>query len=704
MSLSIVSLVAMVAAATATPPPRTVPYRITDEAPPVIDGLLADPVWQKTVLIDDFHQIQPTDGGMPSERTEVRIAYNAENIYVALRAYDKEVAGLVSKGMIQGQPFFSDDRFEVRLDTFNDRRNAYFFQINANGIRREALVGNDYFIEEWDTVWHAEARVHDWGWSAEIAIPLKSIAFDPSSSTWGLNLSRVYPRRGEEMSWASRERSLTPAVSGYADGLRGLDQGLGLELVPSLTANYHNSAGATVGLDLEPAFTGFYNLTPFLTAGVTLNTDFSATEIDERRINLTRFSLFFPEKREFFLRDASIFEFANLDINGRPFFSRRIGLAADGTPLDVEAGAKLSGRAGKWNLGALLIRQEPGMPSADDVLFVGRATRNVFEESEVGVIATHGDPLTANGNRLFGADFTYRSSDFLGDRRLQANFWAQRSATEGLSGDESAFGARFDYPNDQISGFVDWRRLEDNFNPALGFVNRRGVDQFNSQWRYRHRLDSSFWQWVGARVQLFRSERIGGELQSEALFLNLVEGISSGNDFFTIFVGRETEGLTEAFTITDGITVQPGEYGGERYGFFIETGPQREIALTLEYVDGDFLDGEAQLVAPAVEWRPNRHVLASVVLEQNRVRLAAGRFTSRLLRARLNIAFSPAWAWLNLIQGDNLSDTLSINSRLQFEPHSARRYFLVLNHSRNRQTDRSIDTSVTLQAVMNFRL
>ncbi len=697
-------VIALVSAPAAFEPPRTTPHRLENVAPPEIDGFLNDEAWRNAPAIDDFHQIQPTDGGEPSERTEVRIAYDREHIYVALKAYDSEVRGLVAKGMIHGQTFFSDDRFEVRFDTFNDRRNAYFFQINPNGIRREALVGNDYFIEEWDTVWHAEARVQDWGWSAEIAIPLKSIAFDPGTTTWGLNFSRVYPRRGEEMSWSSRERNLAPAVAGYADGLVALDQGVGLELVPSVTATWRDTLDSDPGFDFDPSLTGFYNITPFLTAGLTFNTDFSATEVDEQRVNLTRFSLFFPEKRDFFLRDASIFEFGNLDVNGRPFFSRRIGLDAGGRPLDIDAGAKLSGRAGAWNLGALAIRQQPGQPDADATLFVGRATRNIFGESEVGIIATHGDPISAAGNSLVGTDFSYRSTAFLGDRRFQADAWYQRSNTAGIDDDEQAFGLRLDYPNDRIEAFVDWRRLEENFNPGLGFANRRGVDQIDTQWRYRHRMNGGFWQWLGMRAQLFRSDRISGGLQSEAWFLNLFEGFSSGNDFFTIFVGQETEGLEEPFEIIEGITVPAGRYSADRYGFFVETGRQRPVALTLEVVDGEFLDGESTLIAPTMEWRPSRHVMASLGWQEDRIRLQTGSFTSRVVRGRLNVAFSPEWAWLNLIQGDNITDTVSLNSRLRFEPRAGWRFFLVLNQSWDNETRRTRDLSVALKAVVNLRL
>ncbi|WP_395377432.1 DUF5916 domain-containing protein [Marinicella sp. W31] len=677
--------------------------KITEAEKPVIDGLLNEAIWERVERIDDFHQIRPTDGGAPSQKTEVQVMYDADFVYVALRAYDDAVTELGAKGLIQGQPFFSDDRFEVRFDTFNDRRNSYFFQVNANGIRREALVGNEYFIDEWDTVWFAEAEIHDWGWSVEMAIPVKSIAFDPSTTTWGLNFSRVYPRAGEEMSWSSRERGLGPAVSGYAEGISGLEQGLGVELVPSIAFGYNDSKTQGSDTNIEPSLTGFYNITPFLTAGLTLNTDFSATEVDERQVNLSRFSLFFPEKRDFFLRDASIFEFGNLGGNGRPFFSRRIGLGSNGNPLGIDAGVKLSGRAGNWNLGALAIQQEAGVAGGDELLFVGRATRNVQKESEFGFIATQGDPSSVLNNRLLGVDYTYRKSDFLDNQRLRANLWYQRTDTDGIEDRQQAYGGRITYPNDRFNGYLEWRRIEDNFNPALGFVNRTGVEQVDGMFRHRHRLDDSFWQWLGARVQFSRSDRIDGGVQSESAYLNFFEGFSQGNDFFTFYSGQETEGLIEPFSLTDDIVIPTGLYKFNRYGVYIETGLQRPVALILDVTDGDFFGGSNLLIAPSLEWRPNKHFFASISRQENRIRLPQGNVNTKLYSARFNVAFNKNWAWLNLIQGDNLSHTMAYNSRLRFQPRPDREYFLVINHSRDSETNESLETSIALKASFNLR-
>ena len=684
--------------------PSTQFVRIDADQKPTLDGRLEDPVWQEATRIEEFYQARPTDRGAPSQRTEVLLLRDNETIYIGFKAFDTDIENLTAKGLIQGQNFFSDDRFAVYIDPFNDRRNSYFFQINANSIRRDALIGNNYFIEDWSTVWMAATHIHDWGWSGEIAIPIRSISFDPSAEQWGINFGRVYPRAGEEMAWSSRNRSLDPAVAGYISGVEGFNQGLGLELTPSASLIARETGDQDVETKFEPSLTGFYNLTPFLTAGLTFNTDFSATDVDDRQVNLNRFSLFFPEKRDFFLRDASIFEFGNINENGRPFFSRRIGLADDGQPLDINVGARLSGRAGDWNLGALFINQDAGVEGAAEDLLVARATRNVFKESDVGVIATKGDPTSANDNQLFGFDYNYRTSEFMGDKRFNANIWYQETDTQGISGDQSAHGFGLRYPNYKWDGYIDFTRIEKNFNPALGFVNRTGVNLVDGRWRYRHQMDSGFWQWLGARVQYFRSDRIGGSLQTERAFLNVFEGFSNGNDFFTFFVGQTKEGVEDPFELTSDIRINRGLYISDRYGVYFETGFQRPLRFEVEIADGDFFGGTRLQISPTVEWRPNRHWLLSLSTSQNRIELDQDKFTSRLYSARVNYAFNSRWAWLTRIQGDNLSNTVSLNSRIRYQPRADREYFLVFDQTRDRETDERLDTSLVFKAQFNFRL
>ena len=270
---------------------------------------------------------------------------------------------------------------------------------NPNGLRQEGLFQN--ISEEqwnWEGIWYTASTVDERGWITEIAIPFKTLSFDPSNDTWGINFRRAIARRDERTGWVSRNRNSDPSTSGTVVGLTGLEQGVGLDIVPSLSVSerrpFDGSASTT---DTDPSLDVFYKITPSLTGALTINTDFSATEVDDRQVNLTRFGLFFPEKRDFFLQDADIFEFGGLEANGRPFFSRRIGLSEEGTPIDLEVGGKLTGRVGRWNIGALSVRQDDtvtaaGAAVAPDNATVARASANLLEESNVGMIVTEGNP------------------------------------------------------------------------------------------------------------------------------------------------------------------------------------------------------------------------------------------------------------------------------------------------------------------------
>ena len=275
-------------------------YR-TDSAPR-IDGRLDDDVWQHAVVVDDFHQTVPQDGAEPSERTVVRVAYDEHFLYIAADLRDSSPDAIQAKQMIQGKTFFSDDRFWVVLDSFNNKRNDYFFQVNANGIRRDALrENNNSFIEEWETIWHAESVRHSAGWATEIAIPFKSISFAPENDTWGINFGRGIVRKQEFNLWTSHERQDWPAYSGEVTGIRNIEQGLGLDVVPSVNVNDRRDLRTgTQRTDLEPSLDVRYRITPSLSAALTLNTDFSTAEVDEQQVALDRFSLFFSRKARLF--------------------------------------------------------------------------------------------------------------------------------------------------------------------------------------------------------------------------------------------------------------------------------------------------------------------------------------------------------------------------------------------------------------------
>jgi hypothetical protein len=401
------------------------------DADPEIDGILDEEVWARAALVDDFHQMNPVEYGAPSQRTEVRIFYTEDALYVGARMYEDDPALIRANVMRQGQGLQNDDSFNLMIDPYFDRRSGYLFEINANGVRVEGIYQNvSQTDRSWTGIWQARSSIDAEGWTTEMRIPFQTISFDPANSEWGINMRRTIRRNNEEIGWISRNRLINPGIAGTATGFAGLQQGLGLDVVPYLVLRQERRFGPLGAEDqvIEPQLDMYYKVTPQLNAALTLNTDFSATEVDDRVVNLTRFSLFFPERRDFFTRDNDLFQFGRIGNgtifgqegndavptaalqNGRPFFSRNIGLSTTGAPVDLDAGAKLSGRIGDWNVGSLLVRQGEDEVSGVDAqsVFVGRAALNVLQESQIGVIATDGDPQTNVDNSLIGTDFRYR--------------------------------------------------------------------------------------------------------------------------------------------------------------------------------------------------------------------------------------------------------------------------------------------------------
>jgi hypothetical protein len=390
---------------------KTLEIARLDQAP-VIDGVLDEAVWSRATRIDDLHQLDPVEYAEPSERTEIRIFYTDDALYVAARLWDSQPERITAQVLRQGEGLANEDRFAVILDPNLDRRSGYRFQVNPNGVRWEALYRDTSNLEsDWSGIWRAAATRDDEGWVAEVEIPFKTISFNPNNDAWGINFERTIQRNDETLGWVSRNRQMNPSIAGTATGFHGLRQGRGIDIVPSVSVTEQRvyGAAASSASALEPSLDVFYRVTPSLSAALTLNTDFSATEVDDRQVNLTRFSLFFPEKRDFFLQDADIFEFGRIgsggggggppgagggssNQNGRAFFSRRIGLSSTGEPVDIDYGGKLSGRVGRWNIGALAIRQAAFEEVDATDVFVGRVTANVLGESTAGVIVTDGDP------------------------------------------------------------------------------------------------------------------------------------------------------------------------------------------------------------------------------------------------------------------------------------------------------------------------
>ena len=682
---------------------------------PVIDGVLDDEIWQQATVITDFHQVNPVDHGTPTQDSIFYVTYDDRYFYVAARLFDTDPDEIIARTMIQGQSLRFDDNVHVILDTFNNGRTGFRFITNPNAIRDDGVFESptSYNID-WTGIWRVDSQIDDQGWTTEIAIPFTTMNFDPNTSVWGFNLEREIARTNERLAWSSFNRAIDPSTGGLVDGMNGLQQGLGLDIAPSVTvANAEDHTNNTSDSRFDPSLDVFYKFTPNLTGALTLNTDFSATEVDDRQVNLTRFSLFFPEKRDFFLQDSEIFSFGGGGSNnGIPFYSRRIGLdAASGRPVDIDVGGKLAGRVGDLSVGALIVQQEDRVGVDDSPLVVGRVTQNILEESRVGAIFTQGDPNSLVDNTLMGVDFRYRNTRFATNHTLTSDFWYQQSDTDGLAGDDKAYSANLDIntENTGLSGTLGYRYIGAQYNPALGFANRRGIERLDAEVQGRYFVsDNPLLRYYFGRVRFNHTRRIDtGEMQSEELSTRVFSLNSHQADRLYLDIQREREGLIADFPIRPGIVIPAGEYTFSSAEFGLESSEFRIFTPDISYKQGEFYNGDQREVGLGLSWRPGARFSSNFSYTYTDVDLPQGDFITRLVSLRTTVAFSSTWSWISLLQYDNLSSSTGLNSRLNWNPQAGENFYLVVNY--NFDSDgvfsgvNARDSEIAVKYTKNFR-
>ena len=664
--------------------PEIRPTRV--ETPPVIDGDLSDAVWQQAASVDNFRQTQPVLNAEPSERTKAWFAYDADNIYVAIRAYDSDPSAVIATEMRRDGDLEANDQVVVYFDTFADRRNAFVFGTNAAGALVDGKIeNNETFNGQWNGIWDSKSRFDAEGWTVEMVIPVKTLSFDPDNDQWGLEIVRRVRRRSERMRWANisqNRNDVYVASYGNMNGITGLRQGMGLEFVPSfaLQTMENRPIGDSDQIGV-PGGDITYRITPSLTATATINTDFSDAPVDQVQNNLGRFSLFFPETRDFFLSDADIFQFGGLNQeNGIPFFSRKMGILNNGSTVSLDFGTKLTGRVGDLNVGLLNTQMEGQHALDSQSLSVVRVSTGILSESRVGMLVTDGDANSNNGSRLYGADAQYRNSNVLGGNVIIGDAWVQKSENPGINDDDMAWGLRANYPNDkvQLSAFV--RELQPNFNPKLGFANRTGIRHYESEGRLRKRNDGKarfrLLDW-GFRVS--RIEDMDGKVQTEEKIMKIFEIQNQVNDRIETNYINVREVLDAPFQISKGIFLPPGDYKFTRNRLRFQTNPGRLLSGEVMFRWGDFWSGTVKEYAGTIELRPSPKFFARWNYQVVDALLPQGNFDFSVNRVNFDFILTPRLMWQNFVQHNSVTKTLGWNSRLRWEMQPGNILFLVMN-------------------------
>jgi hypothetical protein len=675
---------------------------------PKIDGFLSDSVWRSAIPFTEFRQVEPEPNSEPTEKTELRVLYDESNLYLGVHCFDSDPRRIAANTMAHdsaggsegggmgygyhhgGSQSSSDDVIRILIDPFQDKRTAYIFYVNPLGARTEGLAyGGDPSLN-WDGIWEAKSRILNDGWSAELRIPFKTISFKPGLNVWGINLERIIPRKLEtvRLSGTNRDSNFNnPMEAAGLTGVEGVRQGKGINFRPYGLASSQSGSLGTGGRDnnLDGGFDIYKNFTPNLVGVVSYNMDFAETEVDERRINLTRFPLFFPEKRMFFLEGSETFSFSS-SISFIPFFSRRIGLY-EGEQIPVRFGTKLYGKIGNTNISALDVQTGafPGLPGTN--MFAARMTQNIFAESKVGWILTNGSP-TGERNTLAGVDFNYSTSRFMGNKNLMLAAWSAYNWND-KSGRHQGFGFRANYPNNLWNVETTYAFYGEALDPGLAYMMRQSFQTFYVRLAYQPRPERGLLDKF-VRQFFFQSSfdyywDLSGNLETRRIQLTPLSFQTETGERFEFDIQPNRDVLPYDFEVAPGVILPPGPYNFINYRFSLNTAAHRPAILDAAYSFGQFYSGHLNETTVGLTAKLGGHAVLSVRADLVRGRLPQGNFKENVYEVKADFFISPDLGFMNYVQYDDISRKLGWNARLRWQISPGNDIYLVYNKNWERR-------------------
>lgn len=691
-------------------------YRVRTAIEPIrLDAGFSERVWEAVDSIVDFRQREPLEGAPATERTVVKLVRDADRLYVAVRAYDSNIRNVRSAQLRRDADLSSDDNVTILIDSYRDRRGAFLFRTNPNGAMWDAqLTGFDKVNDNWNGIWEVVTRRDSVSWSAEFAIPLRTLRFNPGNDVIGLNIRRVIRRKNEEDLWRSWRRAQgldnlvnTADVEGFNDvhGDRPVElrpyalARLVLPSYDSLGARTAPSANAAkFGVDAKLA------VTPTMTADLTVNTDFAQVEADQQVINLKRFPTFFPEKREFFLESSGLFD---LGTRGRTqlFYSRRIGLDSTGAPLPILGGARVYGKAGPWGLGMVDVRTGGGERAND---FAVRLGHDLLDRSTIVAMLVDRSSSGARSERGAGVDLDFPL--VLSGYNAEPHFWMMGTRTGAAPGTPLAWRLSADAPNDLVDGFVSLNSIDPGFHPTMGFVRRTGVWETTGHIDFQPRpsvlgirrldltpiptwdiitdrsnslTDASTWQTAD-----FEWHALAGDLQS--------------GDHFEINVRRELDAPRDSFEIFRGTTIAPGRYWWTTGDIQYQTSSGRPFSAEAIISSGRFYDGYGTSAKLGATFRGGSHVIVGTDYALTSARLSAGSFTAVETAGRLEYTFNTRTGFLGFVQFNNEFRRVDFNLRFHWIPEIGDDVYAVWNSGYT--TDPSVPSRFPSRRVISHPL
>jgi hypothetical protein len=702
-----------IAAQNGSQPPNVAAVYV--EQGPVIDGRLDEAIWGDAVLLDAFTQQEPDEGAPVSERTEVRLMYDENALYVGLHAFESSPAGVTATEMRRdSDQILSEDNFQIILDTFQDRRSGYMFVTNPLGAQLDQQVFNEgeggipgrptpNINRDWDGVWHTAAQKTPDGWVAEIAIPWVTLRFPESESQrWGINLMRNIGRRNEQAFWAPVPKPYQIAKVSFAgtlSGMNSLARGSDLRVTPFVTSGASrvtdsgvadNSFQRDMGIDVK------YGLTAGINLDVTLNTDFAQAEVDDEQVNLTRFPLFLPEKRDFFLENAGQFKVGSATAFNRLaelFFTRRIGLSPAGDQVRILAGGRVTGKVGRNDISVLNVQTDGASGRSGENFLVTRYSRYFSSRSRIGGLfinksETDGDHF----NRTFAVDMALVPND-----ALTVTGFIAKTETPGMTEGQTASYLNATWLDQTWRIYGEFADLGDNFNPEVGFLPRRGIRMSKLHIERDPRPDI-----LGIRVMTPMFNVIYTTDQKNRLVsrrLHYMVGTTFDNGaYLNVMYNQNYERLDEPFVVREGAAVTPGGYSFGALRLSFNSNPARSLYYQLNYSPQDFYDGTRTDKSLTLGARVSSKLSAEASYARNDIDLPAAAFDVELGSLRIDYAMSPAMTLRTITQYNSSTDQWSTSARFRYTYRPGSDVYLVYDELR-----RDLDSPTGLGVLNEYR-
>ena len=678
------------------------------------DGRLDEPEWAAAQRISSFTQ-RELDLGQPiTERTEVAILIDNEFLHIGVWCYDREPDKIIAKEMRRDFKFNLDDNFIVIIDTYLDRRNGFQFVINPNGARADLQTFNNggSSNQYWNGVWDVRTQITNEGWFAEIRIPFYTLKYRPGEEeqVWGINFERNIRRNRQQARWKGWQRNYNMSdvsQAGLLKGLRKLRDKRYIEIKPYVLGGLENNEE---GLEAVGNLGGDINvlLSPTYRLNLTFNTDFAQVEADRQQINLTRFPLFFPELREFFLEGEDYFDFGFGGNRILPFYSRRIGLSEERETVPIIAGARILGKEERTTLGAMSIQTAASGEEPTTNFTTLSWRQDVGEQSVVGAMTTN---RIAEGrwHTTTGINGRYSTAQFLGKSNLDIGgaFVQTYNTDDGYDPGAFAYRAFVSLPNDFLRVFASTQRGKATFEPEVGLMRRRNFQEHFAQVFLQPRPKNSF-KWIrqfffsplALTYVLYDDTK---QLQSFSYRIRPLGFETRTGEGFYFDVERVAEGLIEDFEIFPDVVIPAGEYWWNRYKFFFETFEARELSFSTRWSVGGFFEGSSFSGEGTVLWRATKNFNINLNYEKNIIDLPEGSFDTDLIGSRIEYAINPQAFGSFLGQWNSAQQEMNINFRLQLIPKIGTDFFLIVNQIVDTRSGKFVSERSTILAKLIWR-